>query len=401
MLISFTGSWMQGLAQSWLVYRLSGSPWLLGVVAFAGQAPILLVAPIAGVMADRYSKLRIVMLTQTLAMAQALILATLTITHLITVEVIVALSAILGTITAFDVPTRQSFTVELVGKDDLMNAIALNSSMINGARIVGPALAGLLVAWTGEGVCFFLNAASYMVVLLGLLAIRLDARDRARAQGSALTHIKEAVGYITRVRPVRSLLLLVAIVSLGGLPYLILLPIFADAILEAGPEGLGLLTGAGGIGAMSGALTIAARRETAGLPRLVGLSVLAFGALLIAFSASRNLILSAVLVVPIGFTLMLQLPATNTLLQSMAPDHMRGRVMSFYSMCLIGVSPFGSLIAGWVATLIGAPATLVVGGLACLAAAVVFLLRLPRLRQQGFDQLLRPAADPEVTDASF
>ena len=401
MLISFIGTWMQSLAQSWLVYRLSGSAWLLGLVGFAGQAPILLLSPVAGVMADRYSKLRIVILTQALSMAQALVLGVLTITGHETVTAVVGLAVALGVINAFDVPTRQSFMIELVGKEDLMNAIALNSSMINGARIIGPAIAGLVVAVFGEGPCFFLNAASYLVVLAGLLLLK-PARSIRLVRGSTLTDLREGLAYAGRTRPVRALLALVATVSLFGLPYLVLLPIFADEILKAGPQGLGLLMGAAGVGAFLGALTIAARRGIGGLPNLIGVSVVGFAVLLILFSFSRSLLLSTILIVPAGFTLMLQLPATNTLLQAMVPDEMRGRVMSFYSMCLIGVAPFGSLIAGWVASRIGAPFTIAAGALLSLAAALMFLMKVPLLWAAEFEaKTSEESHESEITDSPF
>ncbi len=383
MLVSYSGTWMQNVAQSWLVYRLTESAWLLGLVGFAGQVPVFLLAPLGGVLADRHSRHRIVVLTQTIAMIQALLLAALTLSHMVTVNWVLGLALMLGTVNAFDMPTRQSFVPELVPKEDLMNAIALNSSMINGARIVGPALAGILVASIGEGLCFLLNGVSYIVVIIGLLSIRTGNSKVERPRGSALSNLKEGFDYVRRTRPVRALLLLIALVSICGLPYIVLMPIFAAQVLGAGARGLGILMGAAGVGALSGALTLAARRKVEGLGRVVALSVMVFGSLVFLFSLSRNLILSALMLVPIGFSVMLQMSASNTLLQTMVSDRMRGRVMSFFSMSLMGMAPFGSLFAGAVADRIGAPETVAAGGIICLVGGLLFGQRLPSLRREA------------------
>lgn len=394
MLVSFTGTWMQSTAQSWLIYRLTASPWLLGLVAFASQIPVFLFAPVGGVLADRHSRHRLIVLTQTLAMVQALILAALTLTHHVTVEAVIGLAFMLGIVNAFDLPTRQSFVVELVGRQDLMNAIALNSSMINGARILGPALAGLIVAWVGEGLCFLFNGLSYVAVIVGLLAMKLTARESKNPSGSALADLKEGFAFIRRTRPVRAVLLLVAFVSIFGLSYIVLMPIFANTILGGGARSLGTLLSAAGLGALAGALTLAARREVRGLGRVAAVSVAALGLLLVAFSFSRNLVLSAALLVPIGFTLMLQMSASNTLLQTMVPDRLRGRVMSFYSMSLMGMTPFGSLIAGGAAARINAPWTIRAGGLLCVVGALVFGLRLASMRGEAAQILTSQMAAP-------
>ena len=383
MLVSFTGTWMQSTAQSWLIYRLTGSPWLLGLVAFAGQVPIFLLAPVGGVLADRHSRHRLIVLTQVLSMAQAIVLAALTLSDRVTVGAVITLAFSLGVINAVDLPARQSFMVELVSKEDLMNAIALNSSMITGARIIGPALAGLIVAWVGEGPCFLFNALSYLAIIAGLLAMRVAGREVGKPAGSALSDLKEGFHYTRRTRPVRAVLLLVAFVSIFGLSYLVLMPIFAEEILRGGARSLGTLLSAAGLGALGGALTLAARREASGLGRVVAVSVASLGLLLTLFSFSRSLYLSAALLVPIGFTLMLQVSASNTLLQTMVPDRLRGRVMSFYSMSLMGMAPFGSLLAGGVAARIGGPLTLRVGGLLCILGASVFGLHLGDLRQDA------------------
>ena len=402
MLASFTGTWMQTTAQSWLVYRMTGSAWLLGLVGFASQAPVFLLAPLGGVIADRRSRLRIIILTQTLAMSQAFILAGLTMSNRVTVGSLIVLALALGVVNSFDLPARQSFMVEMVGKEDLMNAIALNSSMIQGSRVAGPALAGLLVGWLGEGPCFLVNGLSYIAVITTLLTIRVSREGREQAQGSALANLREGFNYVRRTRPVRALLLLVAFVSIFGLPYAVLMPIFASEVLSGGPLALGGLLGATGVGALAGALTLAMRKSVHGLGRVVALSAGVFGVLLVLFSLSRNLAVSAVLLFPVGFALLLQMSASNTLLQTMVPDKMRGRLMSFYAMSLMGMAPFGSLLAGAVAARIGAPRTVLFGGALCLAAALVFWLRLPSLSREAVPILIAQGAmagEPSEIDA--
>jgi MFS family permease len=381
MLVSFVGTWMQTVAQSWLVYRLTNSELLLGLVGFAGQIPIFLFTPIGGVLADRYSRQRIILVTQTLAMLQAFALAILTLTHQINVELVIILALTLGCINAFDLPTRQSLLSELVEREDLMNAIALNSSMVNGSRIVGPAIAGVLVAWLGEGWCFLINAISYIAAIMAFFAMRIPRRQPDATKPSALFAFKEGFNFVRKTAPIRALLLLVALVSVCGLSYLVLMPIFADQILNGGAKALGLMLSAAGIGSLGAALTLAARRQPQGLGRIVAISVAAFGLLLMLFSFSRNLIFSCALLVPMGYTVMLQLSGSNTLLQTMVDDRLRGRVMSFFSLSLMGMSPFGNLLAGVVANRIGAPWTLAIGGSICVVGATVFGLRLPTLKR--------------------
>jgi MFS family permease len=393
LLISFTGTWMQGVAQSWLIYRLTDSEWLLGLVGFAGQVPIFLIAPFGGVMADRYSRYRILVITQVLSLLQAFALAILTLTHHISVSAVIALALFLGIVNAFDFPTRQSFLSELVEKEDLMNAIALNSSVVNSSRIIGPAVAGLLVAWLGEGMCFLLNAISYLAVIAGLFMMKEVRRKEEKPTNSALSALKEGFDYVRRTAPVRALLLLLALVSICGLPYIVLMPIFADKILNSGASGMGLMLGAAGIGSLSAAITLASRRQVQGLGRVVAISVAIFGVLVIVFAFSRNLIFSTLLLVPMGFTVMLQMSGSNTLLQAMVDDRMRGRMMSFFSMSLMGMIPFGSLLAGAIARSIGAPKTLAIGGAICLLGATVFSLRLSNLKNQAA-LLLTPSDVP-------
>jgi len=371
------------VAQSWLVYRLTGSPVLLGTVGFAGQIPVFLLAPVAGTVADRHRRHRIVVTAQVWAMVLALTLAALVLTGKIQVWHIILLSVLLGVVNAFDIPARQSFIVEMVGKEDLMNAIALNSSMFNGARVIGPAVAGVLVAWIGEGWCFFGNGVSYLAVIAGLLLMRLAPRPLPDRTASPLENVIEGFRYARAKVPIRALLLLVGLVSLVGTPYTVLMPVFADRILQGGAPGLGTLMGATGVGALLGALTVASRTGVRGLGRLAAAAAAGFGISLALFSASRWFWLSAGLLVFTGFFMMLQMACANTLIQSMVPDRLRGRVMALYSMMFMGMAPFGALFAGVVADRLGAPVTVAVGGAGCIVGAAVFASRLPGLRGEA------------------
>jgi MFS family permease len=294
-----------------------------------------------------------------------------------------ALAACLGVVNAFDIPARQAFIVDMVGREDLMNAIALNSSMVNGARVVGPAIAGLLVAAVGEGWCFLLNGISYLAVIGGLLMMDLPPRPKARERRSVLRDTLEGFRFVARTAPVRALLLLLGLVSVAGMPYAVLMPIFADQILHGGPRGLGLLMGATGLGALCGALSLAMRTGVSGLGRWVATSAASFGVWLILFSLSRVFWLSALLLVPLGASMMVEMASSNTLIQAMVPDALRGRVMAVYSIMFMGMAPLGALIAGSAAERLGAPNTVAVGGLVCVAASVVFTSRLPALRGEA------------------
>jgi MFS family permease len=381
-LISLIGTWMQSVAQSWLVYRITHSSLLLGSVGFAGQFPVFLAAPLGGIVADRYNRQRVVIGTQVASMLLAFALALLTLTHRVTVREIFWLAALLGVVNAFDIPGRQSFLVEMVGKEDLINAIALNSSMFNGARIIGPAIAGLLVAKIGEGWCFLVNAVSYIAVILGLFMMRVTLRNQ-RPQGSPIAHVMEGFRFVQKTAPIRAILLLLGLVSLVAMPYTVLMPIFADKILHGGARGLGILMGATGVGALLGALTLATRTGVYGLGRWITFSCGGFGISLIAFAVSRNFWLSTILLVPVGFCMMLQMSSSNTLIQSMVPDHLRGRVMSVYSMMFMGMAPFGALFGGAVADRLSAPIAVSIGGVAALGGAAIFGLRLPSLRVEA------------------
>jgi len=381
-LISLIGTWMQSVAQSWLVYRLTGSSLLLGAVGFASQFPVLLASPLGGIVADRYNRQRIVIGTQVASMSLAFALAVLTLAHRITIPEIFVLAVLLGIVNAFDIPGRQSFLVEMVGKEDLINAIALNSSMFNGARIVGPAIAGILVSRIGEGWCFFANAVSYIAVIIGLFMMRVPPRPHLPT-GPALAHLMEGFRFVSQTAPIRAILLLLGLVSLVAMPYTVLMPIFADRILHGGARGLGILMGATGVGALLGALTLAARTGVQGLGRWVTFACGGFAITLIAFGLSKNFWLSAALLVPVGFCMMLQMSSSNTLIQSMVPDHLRGRVMAVYSMMFMGMAPFGALLGGALADRLGAPITVTMGAVACLGGAAIFGLRLPKIRGEA------------------
>jgi len=378
-LISLIGTWMQLIAESWLVYRLTGSSVLLGSIAFAGQIPVFLIAPIGGAAADRVSRQKLVIATQASAMVLALTYAALTLTGRIQIWEIFVLASLLGVVNAFDIPARQAFMVEMVGREDLMNATALNSSMFNGARIVGPAVAGMLIAKIGEGWCFFGNGVSYIAVITGLLMMRVPKIER-RTMGSPTAHIVEGFQFVRKNLPIRDILLLLGVISLVAMPYAVLMPIFADRILHKGAHGLGILMGATGVGALLAAQTLAARSGLRGLGKFVGVAAFGFGLALIAFSQSKMFWLSVVLLVPVGYGMMLETTSSNTLIQAMVPDELRGRVLAVYTMMFMGMAPLGSLFAGLVAGRIGAPLTLTIGGVAAMVAGTMFLTRLKEFR---------------------
>ncbi len=390
-LISLIGTWMQNIAQSWLVYRLTGSALLLGSVGFAGQIPVFLFAPLGGIAADRFNRRTIVIGTQTASLLLAFILAALTLYNRVQVWQIFLLAALLGVVNAFDIPGRQSFLVDMVGKDDLMNAIALNSSMFNGARVIGPAIAGILVAKIGEGWCFFANGVSYIAVIVGLLMMRVSSPARA-VGASPLEHMMEGFRFVNRTAPIRALLLLLGVVSLVGMPYVVLMPIFADQILHGGARALGILMGATGVGALLGALTLAFREGVKGLGRWVAWCCAGFGLSLILFAVSHNFWLSVILLLPVGYTMMLQMACSNTLIQVMVPDDLRGRVMAVYSMMFMGMAPIGALLGGAIADRLGAPLTVGIGGLASVAGAIWFAMQLPKIRVEARQLIIAQAA---------
>lgn len=385
--ISLTGTWMQTVAQSWLVYRMTGSVILLGAVGFASQIPVLLLAPFGGTAADRFDRRRILLITQSWAMLLAGTLAALTLTGTIQIWHLILIAVGFGVGNAFDIPARQAFVSDMVAREDLINAIALNSSMFNGARIVGPAIAGILVAAVGEGWCFLGNSVSYVAVLTSLLAMKIAPTVR-RELKSPFTEIKEGFTYVATTPPIRALLLMLGLVSLAGTPYAVLMPVFANDLLGGDSGTLGFLMGCSGIGALAAALTLASRKHVFGLGKWVAAACTGLGASLIAFSFSRSVPLSALVLVPVGFSMMTEMASSNTLVQAMVPDQLRGRVMSVYSMMFMGLAPIGSLLAGTAAGIIGPAQTVAVGGAICVVGGIVFATRLPKLGQQGREMIV-------------
>jgi MFS family permease len=373
---------MTRLATSWLVYRLTGSAFLLGVVGFAGQIPTFLLAPFAGVWIDRFNRRQLLLLTQFLAMLQSLALAVLTLTDHINIREIIWLSALQGVINAFDMPGRQTFLVEMVeDKTDLSNAIAINSSMVNLARLVGPSLAGAVIALSSEGYCFLIDGLSYLAVVASLYAMRLKLSTLNRSADSMLTQIKEGWTYVSTFVPVRTILLLFALVSLMGWPFTVLMPIFAGTILKGGPHTLGFLMGAVGIGALISASSLALRKTVRGLVKMIPIATALCGAGLVGFGLSKNFFLSLALLLFCGFGMMQQMAASNTIIQTVVDENKRGRVMSFYTAAFVGMAPFGSLLAGGLAHLIGAPFTIIFSGIFCLAGAAWFTTQRPAIRK--------------------
>lgn len=378
--ISLIGTWMQSIAMSWLVYDLTNSTVLLGVVAFASQIPGILIAPIAGVLADRWDRKRIVIITQTLAMVQALILAALVLAHFIVVWHIIALSIFAGLVNGLDIPVRQTLTVEMIDKkEDLPNAIALNSLMFNMARLIGPAIAGIFIAAVGEGLCFLLNGLSYIAVILALFAMKIVPRRIETPKTHLVDGLKEGITYTIGNHPIRSILLFLSLISLVA-SFPVLMPVFARDILEGGPKTYAFLMGCVGIGALMGALFLASRKNVMKLVKWIAIASGIFGIALILFSFSRVIIISAALMVCMGFGIMVQMASSNTILQTIVDDDKRGRVMGFYTLAFMGMAPFGSLIAGCLAKVITAPYTLAISGLSCIAAAIFFAYKLPALK---------------------
>jgi MFS family permease len=380
--ISLIGTWMTRIATSWLVYRLTKSALLLGTVSFAGQIPTFLVAPFAGVWVDRLNRRRVLVCTQTLAMVQSLALAALTLSGYITVHWILALAVMQGLINAFDMPGRQSFMVQMVeDRADLSNAIAINSSMVNMARLIGPSLAGLVIAASSEGWCFLIDGISYIAVIASLLMMRMNVPAVPRATTSMFTELKEGWSYVSGFLPIRTILILFAVVSLMGMPFVVLMPIFAAQVLHGGPHTLGFLMGAMGVGALISALSLAARRNVRGLIRMIPIAATVFGLGLIGFGLSHVFWLSMMMVFVAGMGMMQGMAASNTIIQTLVDEDKRGRVMSYYTMAFMGMAPFGSLLAGTMAHAIGAPWTVIVNGSVVVLGAVWFFTRLPALRR--------------------
>ena len=387
--LSLIGTWITQVATAWLVYRLTHSVIWLGLVGFSGQILTFILSPVTGVLADRWDRRRILIATQTLGMVQSFMLAALAFTGAITAWQILVLGSAQGLINAFDIPARQSLVVEMVEKkEDLSNAIALNSFMFNSARLIGPAIAGILIAAAGESVCFLADGISYLAVIAALLAMRLTRRVKPSEPKDVLHELKDGVRYAFGRRSIRSLLLLVAFVSLVGMPFTVLLPVFAEDIYQGGSKAYAMLLSASGVGALLGSSYLASRRHTAGLGRIIAGSLAFFGAGLILFSFSRALWWSMILMVCVGFGMIVQMASSNTLLQSMIEDDKRGRVMSFFTMAFMGMMPFGSLCAGSLAHWIGAPFTFALGGVACVSGSIFAISRLPKAKRNRPHDLL-------------
>jgi MFS family permease len=397
-IVSLAGTWITTTATSWLVYRLTGSAWLLGLVGFAGQFPAFILGPLAGIVVDRWDRRRLLIATQITSMLQSFALAALTLTGHITVEAIVLLNVVQGVVNAFDMPGRQAFLIAMIeSRDELGNAIALNSSMVNVARLVGPSIAGVVIAATNEGWCFFIDGVSYLGVIAALVEMRLAPRPApATRRTGARQQFIEGWQYASGFRPIRSIILLLALVSLVGVPYSVLMPIFATTVFGGGPHTLGVLMGASGSGALIGALWLATRRSVIGLGRIITIASASFGAGLVAFSLTPVLPLAILCLVVTGFGFIVQMAASNTVIQTIVDDEKRGRVMSFCMMAFLGTAPFGSLIAGWMSSRIGAPHTLLVGGVCCLAGAAWFAVELPHIRKAVRPIYIRMGILPQV-----
>jgi MFS family permease len=394
--ISLVGTWMTRIATAWLVYRLTKSALLLGTISFAGQIPTFLLAPLAGVLVDRSNRRHVLIWTQTLAMVQSLLLAALTLSHRITIAEILALSVFQGLINAFDMPGRQSFMVQMVtpqrasspgtpeesDRNDLSNAIAINSSMVNVARLVGPSLAGMVIAVSSEGWCFLIDGISYIAVIVSLLMMHVRGADLRRATTSMFEQMREGWSYVSGFTPVRTILLLFALISLMGMPYMVLMPVFAGRVLHGGAHTLGFLMGAAGAGALVSAFSLVLRRSVRGLTKMIPIAAVVFGGGLVLFGFSRWVWLSLFLMLFVGFGMMQGMTASNTIVQTLVPEDKRGRVMSYYTAAFMGMAPFGSLLAGALAHWIGAPRTVMFTGSCCIVGGLWFWSRLPAIRRE-------------------
>jgi len=381
--ISLIGTWMQQIAVSWLVYSMTNSAFLLGLVGFSSQISTFLLAPLAGVIADRHHRHRLLLITQSLAMFQAVVLYVLYVTHTITVWHILLLSLFLGAVNAFDIPVRQSFTVDMINdREDLSNAIALNSSMVNAARLIGPSIGGILIALFGEGTCFLINALSYIAVLTSLVLMRLPRWERSSHQKeSVILQLKEGFLYAINFMPIRTILMLLSVISLVSGGVQALMPVFARDIFHGGSRTLGILMAASGLGALTGAIYLAGRKNVLGLGKVIAFTAALFGVGVIIFSRTSIVMIAMPILLFSGFGMMVQMASSNIILQTIVEEDKRGRVMSFYTMAFMGLSPFGSLFSGVLAAKIGANNTLLWGGLFCIIAAIVFALHLPTLRK--------------------
>jgi MFS family permease len=379
--ISLIGTWMTRLATTWLVYRLTHSALLLGIVTFAGQIVSFALGPFAGVWVERLNRRKLLIWTQAAAAIQSLAMAALTLAHVITLWEIIVLTALQGLINAFDMPARQSFLIQMIeDRNDLGNAIAINSSMVNGARLIGPAIAGLLIGAVGEGWCFLIDGVSYFAVIASLLMMRIKLLDVRRSASSMLEQVREGWDYVRTFRPIRTILLLFSLLCVMGYPFAVLLPVYVVQVLHGGAATLGWLSGASGIGALVSAISLALRKSIVGLTRMLQIAAAMLGAALVLFGLSRTLWVSLVLMAFVGFGLMQSAAVSNTIVQSLVPEDKRARVMSYYTMAFFGAAPFGSLLAGALAHRMGAPNTLIFTGASCLLGSLWFTLELPKIR---------------------
>ena len=395
--ISLIGTWMQRIALPWLVYRMTGSEVLLGVVGFVSQIPSFALAPFAGVLIDRWNRYRVLMVTQVVSMIQAAVLAWLSLTGSLEIWHIVVLSLALGCINAFDMPARHSFVIDMVeNKDDMGNAIALNSMMFNGARLIGPSVAGLVLATTGEGFCFLINALSYIFIVISLMAMRLPVSNEKKKETHIFNEMKEGLAYAFGFPPIKSIILLLGLVSLMGASYQVLMPVYAKVILRGDSHTFGFLMGAAGAGALLGAVYLASRESVIKLGRIIPAATALLSCGLVAMAFNKSFPVSLFLMFFVGLGMMAQTAASNTVIQTITDDDKRGRVMSLYTMALMGTAPFGSLLAGWMAKLLGTPWTMFIGGVVCLVGALVFYKRLPALKKIVRPVYVRMGIIPEV-----
>jgi MFS family permease len=395
--ISLVGTWVQQIALGWTIYQLTHSSLLLGLVSFAGQLPLFLVTPFAGVLVDRWNRHRTLIVTQSLSMLQAFALALVVSTHMLRVWNLIALNILAGIILAIDLPTRQSFIVDMVGSGrDLPNAIALNSFVITGGRMLGPAIAGLLLTIVTPAVCFSINAVSYMPVVAALLAMRVKKRAPITAHSSALDDLTEGVRYAMGFPPIRTVLFLVGLVSLLGMPYAVLMPIFAAEILHGGAHTLGLLMTAPGIGALFGTIYLASRKSIRGAGIRVAAGALIFGGGLIVAGLAHGLIVALFALFFVGLGMIVQLAISNTLLQTIVDDDKRGRVMSLYTMAFMGMAPFGSILGGALANHVGVQTTFLIGGIVCAGGAILFATKIRSMRPMLLPIYTRKGIIPEI-----
>lgn len=397
--ISLIGTWMQRIAVPWLVYKMTGSVFLLGISAFAGQIPSLFLSPFAGVITDRLSRYKVLFWAQILSMVHAFLLAGLVLSGYIMIWQIIFLSFVIGCINTFEIPARHTFVFEMVEKkEDLGNGIALNSLMFNGARLIGPSIAGILLATAGEGICFLINGLSFLCVIVSLKLMKLERKDPERGKTDIMKELKDGFNYTFGFLPIKHLILLLALVNMMVMFYSTLMPVFAKEILAGDSHTYGFLMGAAGFGALVGALFLASRETVLKLGRIVPAAVIVFGTGLVVLSLSRIFILSLIIMVFVGMGLMLQAAASNTILQTITDDDKRGRVMSFYTMAIMGSAPFGSLLAGSLAKTIGTPNTILTGGIVSITGALFFLRKLPELKKIVRPIYVKMGVIPEVAE---